>query len=71
MSYKWPATAAKCSPTRRIKEARRLLTGSNLKIADIAERVGFESMTHFGRIFKDITSLSPLKYRQTYKAELD
>ncbi|MGG4046184.1 helix-turn-helix domain-containing protein [Paenibacillus favisporus] len=50
MSYKWPATAAKCSPTRRIKEARRLLTGSNLKIADIAERVGFESMTHFGRI---------------------
>ncbi|GIO70272.1 hypothetical protein BCV73_23590 [Paenibacillus sp. SSG-1] len=55
----------------RIKEARRLLTGSTLKIADIAERVGFESMTHFGRIFKDITSLSPLKYRQTYKAELD
>lgn len=55
----------------RIKEARQLLTGSTLKIADIAEKVGFESMTHFGRIFKDITGHSPLKYRQAYKFELN
>ncbi|GGG58916.1 AraC family transcriptional regulator [Paenibacillus radicis (ex Gao et al. 2016)] len=53
----------------RVKEARQLLIGSTMKISDIAERVGFESMTHFGRIFKEMTGLSPLKYRQTYKLE--
>jgi len=55
----------------RIKEARQLLTGSTLKVADIAEKVGFESMTHFGRIFKEITGFSPLKYRQANKPDLD
>ncbi|GGD95944.1 helix-turn-helix domain-containing protein [Paenibacillus nasutitermitis] len=53
----------------RIKEARALLTGGSDKVAHIAERVGFESLTHFGRIFKEITGLSPLKYRRYYKAQ--
>jgi len=39
------------------------------KVAKIAENVGFDNMTHFGRVFKEITGLSPLKYRQTYKIE--
>ncbi|WP_139993250.1 AraC family transcriptional regulator [Paenibacillus paridis] len=50
----------------RVKEARVLLTQSRMKVADISERVGYESLTHFGRIFKEITGLSPLKYRQTF-----
>jgi len=51
----------------RIKEARVLLTQRVDKVAAIAEQVGFESLTHFGRIFKEITGLSPLKYRQMFK----
>ncbi|MFC5701884.1 helix-turn-helix domain-containing protein [Cohnella faecalis] len=48
----------------RIKEARVLLTQTGMKVADVAEKVGFENLTHFGRVFKEITGLSPLKYRQ-------
>ncbi len=51
----------------RIKEARSLLVDTELKVAHIAERVGFDSLTHFGRVFKEITSLSPLKYRRIYR----
>ncbi|WP_259391796.1 AraC family transcriptional regulator [Paenibacillus thiaminolyticus] len=46
----------------RIKEARLLLRDTDAKMGDIAERVGFESLTHFGRIFKELTGCSPLKY---------
>lgn len=53
----------------RIKEARALLINTAFKVAKIAENVGFDNMTHFGRVFKEITGLSPLKYRQTYKIE--
>jgi YesN/AraC family two-component response regulator len=49
----------------RAKEARRLLTETSTNITEIAEKVGFESSTHFGRVFKSITGLSPLKYRKT------
>ncbi|MFU1793635.1 AraC family transcriptional regulator [Paenibacillus azoreducens] len=48
----------------RIKEAKVQLAKGSDKVAEIAERVGFESLTHFGRIFKEFTGLSPLKYRQ-------
>ncbi|MEC0168226.1 helix-turn-helix domain-containing protein [Paenibacillus graminis] len=51
----------------RIKEARTLLVGTGLKVSQIAEKIGFDNMTHFGRVFKEITGLSPLKYRQTYR----
>ncbi|AWV32448.1 helix-turn-helix transcriptional regulator [Paenibacillus odorifer] len=53
----------------RIKEARALLINTAFKVAKIAENVGFDNMTHFGRVFKEITGLSPLKYRRTYKIE--
>lgn len=48
----------------RVKEARSLLERPEMSISDIAERVGFGNLTHFGRIFKSITGISPLKYRQ-------
>ncbi|GIP30015.1 hypothetical protein J23TS9_51450 [Paenibacillus sp. J23TS9] len=54
----------------RVKEAKILLTRGSDKVANIAERVGFESLTHFGRIFKEFTGLPPLKYRQQYKSPL-
>ena len=47
----------------RIREAR-LLTDTDLKIVDIAESIGFESLTHFDRTFKKIMKLTASKYRK-------
>ena len=49
----------------RIKEAQKFLKNTNLSITEIASIVGFESATHFGRVFKLVTMLSPLKYRKS------
>ncbi|GKU78912.1 AraC family transcriptional regulator [Paenibacillus sp. L3-i20] len=48
----------------RIKEARSLLNNSKLSVSDIALCVGFENLTHFGRIFKSTVGTSPLQYRK-------
>jgi len=49
----------------RIKQAKSLLKNSSLSISQIYEACGFETMTHFERIFKSITGYSPLKYRKS------
>jgi len=51
--------------TIRIKEAQKLLLSTNLSITIISEKVGYDSSTHFGRVFKSITGISPLKYKKT------
>lgn len=48
----------------RIREARTLLQNSRQPISAIAEQCGFESSTHFGRIFKSLNGCSPLQYRK-------
>ncbi|TYP76551.1 helix-turn-helix transcriptional regulator [Paenibacillus methanolicus] len=48
----------------RIKEAKRLLEESALKVGAIAKKVGFGSVTHFGRVFKEATGYVPLHYRR-------
>lgn len=48
----------------RIKEAGKLLQQSSLSVTEIASRVGYNNITHFGRIFKEFTELSPLAYRK-------
>ncbi|NLM10117.1 MAG: AraC family transcriptional regulator [Clostridiaceae bacterium] len=48
----------------RIKEARKLLKETEKSVMEIAELTGFESQTHFGRVFKQMTGVSPLQYRK-------
>lgn len=48
----------------RVKEAKELLCKSAESITQISEKVGYESITHFGRVFKKLTGVSPLKYRK-------
>ncbi|SFL07876.1 AraC family transcriptional regulator [Halanaerobium salsuginis] len=48
----------------RIKEAGKLLQQTQLSITEIASQVGYNNITHFGRIFKSYTKLSPLEYRK-------
>lgn len=51
--------------TIRIKEAEKLLLSTKLNITSISQEVGYDSITHFGRVFKSITGVSPLKYKKT------
>lgn len=51
----------------RIREAQLLLRQSNEKVINIGEKVGFQNNSHFGRVFKEITNLSPLQYRKLNK----
>ena len=49
----------------RIAKARELLRDPSLSITDVSEAVGYSSAAHFSRIFKQITGLSPAKYRNS------
>ncbi|MEW6155871.1 MAG: helix-turn-helix domain-containing protein [Verrucomicrobiota bacterium] len=47
----------------RIEKAKNLLLNRNLRISEIAFEVGFQSLTHFNRVFKRIVGQSPTEYR--------
>jgi AraC-like DNA-binding protein/ligand-binding sensor protein len=47
----------------RIENAKNLLLNPNLRISEIAYEVGFQSLTHFNRVFKKIIGQSPTEYR--------
>jgi AraC-like DNA-binding protein/ligand-binding sensor protein len=47
----------------RIEKAKNLLLNRNLRVSEIAYEVGFQSLTHFNRVFKKIMGQSPTEYR--------
>lgn len=47
----------------RIEKAKNLLLNPNLRISQIAYEVGFQSLTHFNRVFRKIVGESPSDYR--------
>ena len=47
----------------RIQRAREYLERTRMSVSAIAERVGYNSLTHFEREFKRYMQISPLKYR--------
>lgn len=50
----------------RIEYAKRLLLGSpELTVQDVSERSGFQSTSHFIRIFKERTACPPAKWRKS------
>ena len=48
----------------RVESAKNLLLNPNLRISEIAYEVGFQSLTHFNRIFRRIVGHSPTAYRE-------
>ena len=48
----------------RIKAAQQLLLTTHMPISEISEQAGYESHTHFSRVFKQFTNLSPMQYRK-------
>ncbi len=47
----------------RVEKAKNLLLNRNLRVSEIAYEVGFQSLTHFNRVFKKIMGQSPTDYR--------
>lgn len=48
----------------RVQKAKNLLLNLNYRVSEIAYEVGFQSLTHFNRVFKCIAGESPTDYRQ-------
>jgi AraC-like DNA-binding protein len=49
----------------RVEKARELLLRPNLRVSEIAYQVGFQSLTHFNRVFKKLVGESPSDFRAT------
>jgi len=47
----------------RVEKAKNLLLNRNLRVSEIAYEVGFQSLTHFNRVFKKVMGQSPTQYR--------
>ena len=47
----------------RIERSKNLLLNPNLRVSEIAFEVGFQSLTHFNRVFKKAVGQSPTHYR--------
>ena len=48
----------------RIEKAKELMSSTDMKIYEIAAKVGYSSTEHFSRMFKKITGSSPNNYRK-------
>jgi AraC-like DNA-binding protein len=48
----------------RVERAKNLLLNPNLRVSEIAFEVGFQSLTHFNRVFKNTVGQSPTRYRE-------
>lgn len=54
----------------RIERAREMLSGSDMKISDIALCIGFSNQQRFNEIFKKHTSMTPLQYRKRFTSDV-
>ena len=48
----------------RIEEVKRLLTQSDSPVSDIAYAVGYNNISHFNRVFKNVVGESPNSFRK-------
>lgn len=63
MSFKQYLTAI------RIHEAKRLLRETDRLVLDVSLTVGFNNISHFNRVFKTVTNVTPLAYRNQKDAD--
>jgi AraC-like DNA-binding protein len=47
----------------RVLKAQTLLENPHARVAEVAFAAGFQSLTHFNRIFRKLTGHSPTAYR--------
>lgn len=54
----------------RLDTARQLLQSTNLSIAEIAQRCGYQDTAWFARLFRRLYDVTPREYRHTVRAKL-
>ncbi len=55
----------------KIREAKALLRENILSVTEISERLGFNSIHYFSRLFKKITGHSPKEYSTSIRSKFD
>ncbi|HIV03501.1 MAG TPA: helix-turn-helix domain-containing protein [Candidatus Aphodoplasma excrementigallinarum] len=56
---------------QRVIYAQTLLTEKDITIGDVAMQSGFENLTHFGRVFRQLTGYAPREYRKNAKPHVE
>lgn len=51
----------------RINKAKELLLGTQLKLYQIADKIGFSDPKYFSKVFKETTGYSPADYRKMHR----
>ena len=49
---------------QRVATAKHLLSGTQMPVSDIALALGYTSFSHFAKLFRDSTGLTPVEYRR-------
>lgn len=49
----------------RLEQAKRMLRDPKLKLAEIADRIGYQDMRHFTQVFRKKFGLTPSQYRES------
>jgi len=49
----------------KIEAARAMLSSTNLRVQEIADKLGYENQFNFARAFKRVSGMSPTEYRAT------
>lgn len=55
----------------RIESSKNLLINPQLRVSEVAYEVGFQSLTHFNRVFQRILGQSPTEYRLKLKSRIN
>jgi len=53
--------------TRRIEESKYLLAETDLSMSQIAQLLGFSSLSYFSQVFRRTQAITPMEYRQSTK----
>ena len=54
----------------KLDSAKNLLSTTELTVLDIAGRLGYGSMSHFNKLFRSFTGMTPGEYRRRYRSKL-
>jgi AraC-like DNA-binding protein len=49
----------------KIEAARAMLSSTNLRVQEIADKLGYENQFGFARAFRRVSGMSPTQYRAT------
>ena len=65
VSYTHLKTFGELVKNVRMKKARTLLKGGNMTVESIADKVGYQNVEHFNRLFKKKYGMTPVQFRNS------